>query len=130
MIHRLNLQLLDARLAVCRLDPHAAIPDWAWQGEIASVTRTRDELSVVCSASAVPAGIKAQLGWRAFRVVGTQDFALVGILASLTAPLAEAGISLFALATFDTDYLLVQEDDLPRAIAALRARGHHVADPV
>ena len=130
MIHRLNLQLLDARLAVCRLDPRAAIPDWAWQGEFASVTRTRDELSVVCSASAVPAGIKAQLGWRAFRVVGTQDFALVGILASLTAPLAEAGISLFALATFDTDYLLVQEGDLPRAIAALRAGGHHVADPV
>jgi hypothetical protein len=84
-----------------------------------SITRTADELSIVCEESLAPAGAKVQPGWRAFKVEGPLDFSLTGIMATLAAPLATAKISLFAVATFDTDYLLVSERDLEAAIAAL-----------
>ena len=118
--HRLELVTLDDRLAVCRLDRGDGIPSWATRGGFFSVTRTHDELSVVCPEASVPEGIRAEKGWRVLRVAGAMDFSLVGVLASLTAPLAEAGVALFALSTFDTDYLLVKEHDLARAIEALR----------
>ncbi len=95
-----------------------------------SVTRTPEELSVVCPESVVPEDVKAVKGWRVLRVVGTFEFSMVGILASLTTPLAEAGIGLFALSTFDTDYLVNNEHDLTRAIEQLRAFGHVVHGPV
>jgi hypothetical protein len=89
-----------------------------------SVTRTGEELSVVCREVLVPEGIRAERGWRAIRVAGVLDLSEVGVLASLVVPLAGAGISLFALSTFDTDYLLVKEHDLGRAVEALVAAGH------
>ena len=123
----LTIQVLMDRLAICRFAPNDEVPGWAWRGEIVSVTRTADELSIVCDESAVPAEIgPVERGWRALRVAGTLDFALVGILARLAAPLAEAGVSIFALSTFDTDYLLVRAADLDTAIEALRAAGHAV----
>jgi hypothetical protein len=124
--HHLQLLILDERLAVCRLDHATGIPPWANIGGFLSITRTSEELSVVCQESVVPEDVKVVKGWRALRVVGTFEFSEVGILASLTTPLAEAGIGLFALSTFDTDYLLVQEGDLSRAIKALTAYGHVV----
>ena len=122
----LTLSLLPDTLAVCRLAPDADVPPWAWTGEPASVTRTRDELSIVCRADAVPEGVRAEPGWRSLKVQGPLDFALTGILAALTAPLAAAGIALFAVSTFDTDYLLVKAENLDRAVHALRGAGHHV----
>ena len=118
---RLTLTLLPDRLAVCRLAPDAALPPWlAWDGGLISLTRTADELSIVCAEERVPGDVQAERGWRAFKVLGPLDFALTGILAGLAAPLAEAGISLFALSTYDTDYILVRAADLERALAALR----------
>ena len=94
-----------------------------------SVTRTPDELSIVCSEASVPPTARAQRGWRALEVQGPLDFSLTGVLAALTAPLAQARISIFALSTYDTDYLLVPGEDLARACATLTAAGHTVAGP-
>jgi hypothetical protein len=122
----LTLSLLSDTLAVCRLPADAPVPAWAWTGEPASVTRTRDELSVVCRAQAVPDGVRAETGWRCLKVQGPLDFGLTGILAALTASLAAAGIPVFALSTFDTDYLLVKAENLDRAMETLRAAGHRI----
>ena len=123
---QLSLLLLDGTFAICRLDCNAPIPPWASAGHFFSITRTTDELSVVGRQDAVPEGVVCERGWRCLRVVGTVPFSVVGVLASLTAPLAEAGVSLFAVSTFDTDYLLVKEEDLTVALDALRRRGHAV----
>jgi hypothetical protein len=119
-----RLTVLDHRLAVCGLDGAADLPGWAHQGNFFSITRGTDELSVVCLEGLVPEGVRAERGWRAMRVVGVIDFSVIGVLARLTVPLAEAGIGVFAVSTFDTDYLLVKEQDLGEAIEALRDAGH------
>jgi hypothetical protein len=119
-----TLLVLDGTFAVCRLGGEAPIPPWATAGHFFSVTRTADELSIVCAQDAVPEGIVCERGWRCLRVAATMPFSVVGVLASLAAPLAEAGISVFAVSTFDTDYLLVREKDLERALDALRRMGH------
>jgi hypothetical protein len=124
--HQLTLLLLDGTFAVCKLGGDASLPPWATAGNFFSITRTADELSVVCCQDAVPDGIQCERGWRCLRVVGTIPFSVVGVLASLTAPLAKAGISVFALSTFDTDYLLVKENDLAVALAVLRRQGHTI----
>jgi hypothetical protein len=123
---RLTLVVLDDRLAVCRLGPDDAIPAWATRRGFFSVTRTAEELSVVCDEGEVPEGARAERGWRAFRGAGVIELSVVGVLASLAVPLAEAGVSLFAVSTFDTDYLLVRERDLARATEALQQAGHSV----
>jgi hypothetical protein len=118
--------VLDDTFAIGRLGSDAPIPSWATAGDLVSITRTADELSVVCRQDAVPEGIPCERGWRCLRLAGTIPFSVVGVLASLTAPLAKAGISVFALSTFDTDYLLLKEEDLERAIDVLRRQGHTV----
>lgn len=118
--------LLPELLAVCRLDPAASLPLWASAGSFFAITRTRDELSIVCPQQAVPATTQAERDWRALCVAGPLDFALTGILAALAGPLAAAGVSIFALSTYDTDYVLVRAADLDRAITALAAAGHQV----
>lgn len=122
----MTLDRLDGTLAVCRLGADAALADWMWTGPVASVTRTEAELSVVCAEGSVPPGVRAERGWRALRVRGPLVFDLTGVLASLTAPIAEAGVPLFSLSTFDTDVILVRETDLEAAAEALRAVGHEV----
>jgi hypothetical protein len=122
-----ELQLLPDRLAICRLDAVDESPLRASSG-IFSVTRTADELSVVCpEQDAPPAASDVSEGWRALKVHGPLDHSEVGVLASIAAPLAEAGVSLFPLATYDTDYVLVREPDVERATGALEAAGHHIA---
>lgn len=117
------------RYAIVRLDPDAEVPAWATTGPVSSVTRTESELSIVCREDVVPDGSRAERGWRVLEVAGPLAFTLTGVLASLTTPLAAAGVTLFALSTFETDYLLVREHDLERASAALREAGHGVAAP-
>ncbi len=122
----LRLSVLDERLAVCRLEAGAEIPPWATGAPFFCVTRTPEELSIVCPEECVPAGITHEPGWRAFRVEGTLDFGLVGVLSSVAAPLAESEVGILAIATYDTDYVLVQSSQLDIAVAALRERGHEV----
>jgi len=121
-----TLLVLDDRLAVARMDPGAPLPAWASQGSLWSITRTPDELSVVCAASAVPDGVQAERGWRCFRVAGPLDFSLTGVLASIAGPLAAVRISIFSVSTFDTDHILVREQDVSAAIDCLRNAGHEV----
>lgn len=115
----MKLSALAPTLAVCRLDAKASIPEWATRGVFFSVSRTDEELSVVCEEALVPEGIQCEKNWRALKVAGPLDFALTGILASIASPLAEAGISLFAVSTFDTDYILVKSQDFERASTVL-----------
>jgi uncharacterized protein len=124
---QLTLSLVSGDLAICRLDAQAPIPAWAG-GSFYSITRTPDELSIVCDQRNVPDGIPCERGWRALRVRGQLDFALTGVLASLAAPLADAGISLFVISTFDTDYVLVKEINLRQALAALEKAGHIIEE--
>ena len=122
----LTLTLLADALAVCRLSPDEAVPTWALASPFSSVTRTPDELSVVCAAAGVPDDIVASRDWRALRVDGPLDLALVGVLAALTVPLADAGVSVFTVATYDTDWILVRAAQADRACAALEGAGHVV----
>jgi hypothetical protein len=122
----LELSLLPERFAISRLAADSSIPAWATQGPFFSVTRTSDELSIVTELSRVPVGIHSQPGWRALKVHGPFVLSEVGVLSALAAPLAEAKISLFAVSTFDTDYLLVAFETLSPAIAALERAGHTI----
>jgi uncharacterized protein len=120
--------VLPGALAVARLEPGAPLPEWAGPaGALHAVVRTAEETSIVCPAEAVPDEVRAERGFRALQVAGPLDFALTGVLAALAGPLAEAGISIVALATFDTDYVLVRAERLDAAVEALRAAGHRVA---
>lgn len=123
----LTLRALPGRLAICRLEAGAPLPAWATRGDLWSITRTPDELSLVVPEAEAPAEVRAERGWRALAVEGPLDMALTGVLAGLAGPLAEAGIPLFAISTFDTDILLVRERHLPQAVAALERAGHRVA---
>lgn len=123
----MNLSLLKENLAVCQLAPDAPVPAWtASAASFLSITRTSEELSIVCTAALVPAGVERGPAWRAFKVDGPLDFALTGILVAIAAPLAAAGISIFALATYNTDYVLVRADKMEAAVQALRSAGHTV----
>ncbi len=128
MTTSLHLTLLSTEYAVCQLPPEAESPAWARGGELLSFTRTVDEFSIVCSSALVPANVKAEMGWRALKVAGPLEFSLVGILASLASALANAGVSIFALSTFDTDYILVKSDTLDRALAALKEAGFRIGE--
>ena len=120
--------VLPGRLAVCRLSADAHIPEWASGSELVSFMRTKDELTVVCGEDGVPAGIRVEKGWRALKVKGPLEFSLVGVLASLSEPLAGAGVGIFVLSSYDTDYVLVKEVDLCRANRALEGDGHTVKE--
>jgi uncharacterized protein len=114
---------LPGQFAVCRLPLGAEWPVWA-RGSFVSLTVTEDEWSVVCPVEVVPAEIDADRDWRVLKLIGPFAFTTVGVLASFTAPLARAGISLLAIATYETDYLLVKGESLEPAIKALAAAGH------
>ncbi len=122
--NRYTLRKLPERLAVCQLPAGKSIPEWAFLGELVSITGTPVELSIVCAQNFVPAEVKAERDWRAFEVVGPLDFSLVGVLASLAGTLAEVGISIFAISTYNTDYLLVKDTEFDNAAAALVEAGH------
>lgn len=122
----LTLSVLRGEYAVSRLDPAAAPPAWAMAGELWTVSCTPDELSVLCLAAQVPEGVQTQKGWAALKLHGPFPFNLTGVLASVLNPLKDAGIGIFALSTFDTDYVLVSQEQLAQAVAALRAAGHLV----
>ena len=119
----MKLQELPKIFSVCRLEPSAEIPAWARNGSFFSITKTNDELSIVCEQAFVPSGVKSENDWRVFKVVGPLGFSLTGILASIAQPLAEEKISIFAISTFDTDFVLVKNRDWLRACEALEGAG-------
>jgi hypothetical protein len=122
----LTISILPEIFAICRLEKDARVPQWAAGGNLTCITRTTDELSVVCPESVVPENVQAQRGWRALKVHGPFDFSETGVLAALAAPLAEAGISIFAVSSYDTDYVLVEERNLEAAARVLATMGHHI----
>lgn len=127
---RVVIDLRPGEYVVARLDPDAEVPTALLDAAgLVSVTRTPDELSVVCPAEhtgTLPARAQTSAGWRLLTVRGPLEFTLTGIMAALSAALAAAGVALFALSTYDTDHLLVRSTDLDRAVRALREGGHQV----
>jgi len=121
----LTIRRLEAAYHVCRLPPDSPAPPLeVTNGDIVCVARTSRELSVVCPEDRVPEGARTEGPWTALEVIGPLDLSLVGVLADLTTTLADAGVSIFAISTFDTDYLLVRDADVAPAIAALTRSGH------
>jgi hypothetical protein len=124
--HSLPLELLPGTLAICRLPADAPVPDWADGTTFCTVSRTPEELSITLDQGRVPPGIRSELNYRALRVAGVLPPDLIGILVALGAPLAQAGLPIFAISTFDTDYVLVRTGDLEPALDALRRAGHRI----
>jgi uncharacterized protein len=121
----MKLSILPGSFAICRLSPDNEVPGWVWENKtLLSVTYTEDELSIVCQSSLAPSYIRAEMGWVAIKVEGPLDFSLTGVLAELSGPLAAGGASIFALSTFDTDYILVKERDISQAKRILERNGH------
>lgn len=108
-------------MAICRMEKNSQIPSWAKKSSFFSISKTDDELSIVCEEKNVPAEIKSEKNWRGLKVEGPLDFSLTGILASLANPLAAAKISIFAISTFDTDYVLMKNEKLGAAVKILRS---------
>jgi hypothetical protein len=128
MPRKFTLTVIPEMLAVCRMPPDAPLPNWP-DGSFLSVTRTGEELSVVVPEAAVPNSVPNQRGFRALKMAGPLDFGEIGVLATLSNTLAVAGLSIFVISTYDTDYILVKQENLARAIAALRQAGHEVVEP-
>src|SRR5271169_2495423 len=123
-LRHFQLSILPEIFAIVGLSPSAGIPGWATQGSFFSVTRTPDELSIVVEETFVPPGVQSQGGWRVMKVHGPFVLAEVGVLASLAGPLAAAKISAFVVSTFDTDYVLVANENLAPAVSTLERAGH------
>jgi hypothetical protein len=122
----LVLAIVPGTYAVCRLPAADPVPEWATAGEVFSITRTPDELSILCAQHLVPAGTQAERDWCCLRVDDILDFGLIGILAEISAVLAKALVSIFVVSTFNTDYVLVKARQFEQAIAALVEAGYEV----
>lgn len=122
----LTMKLIKEKYGVCRLNKTESIPEWAKGSEIFSITKTLDELSIVCVQENIPNEIKCEKDWRILKVEGPLDFSLIGILTSISTILAQKSISIFAISTYDTDYILVKDKDIDSAIEALFNEGYEV----
>ena len=123
----LTLTVLSSPFALCRLAAAEPVPEWtALARTFLTISRSATELSIVADETAVPAQMRAERGYRAIRVDGPLPLDLVGIVAALASPLAEAGVPIFPIATYDTDYVLVRGDVLARAVTILGGAGHNV----
>ena len=115
----LTMKLIKEKYGVCRINPNELIPEWAQNSDFFSITKTCDELSIVCSQDDIPNDIQCEKDWKILKIEGPLDFSLVGILASISTILAQKGISIFAISTYDTDYILVKNKDIDNAIESL-----------
>lgn len=122
----LTMELMKGLYGVCRLNSDEVLPEWALQGSFYSITKTSDELSVVCPQDNIPKNIICEKDWRILRIIGPLDFSLIGILSSISTILAKKGISIFAVSTYDTDYILVKDKDTGSAIEALSAEKYEI----
>lgn len=120
-MNTLTLSVLPEKLGICRLPSGEPIPSWLNMHHFISITKTDDELSIVCTLESIPNNVKVEKTWRALKVQGPLDFSITGLLASILNPLVAATISIFAISTFDTDYILIKEENLEKAIVVLQA---------
>ena len=119
--------MLSEKLAVCQLAAGSPVPEWALAQGFFCVTQTAEELSIVCAESRMPAGVRVERDWVALKLEGPFPFAMTGVLTSFLQPLADAGVPIFVVSTFDTDYVLMKRDRLEVALKALGAAGHELA---
>lgn len=124
LIGKLKFRLIGGSFAICRLAATDPVPSWATQGAFTSITRTDEELSVVCPLENAPSQYRPETPWICLKIEGPFAFSEVGILHSFIQPLAENGVPIFAISTFDTDYVLIQETFVAQAIRALQDAGH------
>ena len=122
----LTFVILRETFAICRLNKDAPVPEWVFQGNLFSVTRTKDELSMICPQINVPEGIICSQGWSCLKVKGPLDLSLTGIISLIAATLEREGIPLCSISTYETDYVMVKEKDLERAIFALTEAGQRI----
>lgn len=120
---------MPERYSICRLETGESIPQWINREGFFSITHTTDELSIICQETIVPLYTQSQSGWRILKFEGVFDFSQIGVLASVAQPLAEAGVSLLAISTYETDYILVQEEQLERTLQFLKEAGHSIQIP-
>ena len=126
MTRTLDLTVEPGELAVCQLAAEATVPGWATRGGFHAIVRSPGELTVVCDAAHVPGDARSQKGWRYFSLAGPIAFTETGIVASIAVPLADAGVGIFVISTFDTDYVLVPGSRLADAVRALESAGHRI----
>ncbi len=124
MAHTLKLRTIPGQFGICKLKPEESIPSWTTSGNIWSITRRETELSVVCLQENIPKEINAERNWRMLQIVGPLAFEMVGVLSSLTIPLAERGLSIITLSTYETDLILVKEKSFEVACHTLTKAGH------
>jgi len=124
MSEKLRFSQLPGRYAIIRLPPDSAIPAWATKGDFTSITRTADELSIVCPTENLPPDVPSPLRWICVKLEGPFPFSQTGVLLSFIRPLSENKIPIFAISTFDTDYVLIQEEFVRAALDVLKASGH------
>ncbi len=126
MSQKLKFRRASDSYAIVRLDPNAPIPGWATRGEFTSITRTADELSIVCPAQNIPPDVDPGLRWICLKLEGPFPFAQTGVLLSFIEPLSNNGVPIFAISTYDTDYVLIQEEFMDRALDMLQRAGHEL----
>jgi hypothetical protein len=126
MSQNLKFRLLPGPYAIVRLAPDALIPEWATKGGFTSITRAAEELSIVCPADNLPAEVHSERRWMCLKLEGPFDFSQTGVLLSFIEPLSNHGIPIFAISTYDTDFVLVQEEYAGAAIDALQGAGHEL----
>lgn len=125
-VENLTLKLLDKTYAVCSLSKNKKIPSWAIEGDFLSITKTEDELSIVCEEKNVAEGIKYEGNWKILKIEGPLDFSLVGILAKISNLMAKNNISIFAISTYDTDYILIKLGNINKAIEVLKKDNYNI----
>ncbi len=126
--HKLKLRLLEGCFGVCRLQPSQPIPEWALSSKLYSITKTLEELSVVCSLEIIPGDVACEGDWRMLKIEGPLDFSLVGILSAISTVLAKQEISIFAISTYDTDYILIKDHNTHKAVMALTKEGYEILE--
>jgi hypothetical protein len=123
---QLKLSLLKDKYAICTLPNDTPIPDWALTQSLISITRTGKELTIVCRMDSIPSELQSDLNWRCFRIDGSFDLNQIGVISSISSPLADAGISIYVISTYDTDYFLVQDKNVEQTISTLSNSGHSI----
>jgi hypothetical protein len=124
--HQLQFRMLPRTYAIVHLNADAVPPEWATKGEFTSITRTPDELSIVCPTENLPCDVESQHRWVCLKLEGPFPFSMTGVLLSFIEPLSSNCIPIFAISTFDTDYVLVQEEYIGMTMDALQKAGHEL----
>ena len=123
---KLNLKLLKGKYSVCRINKDDEIPKWIFNEEFFSITKTEDELSIVCLQDKIKDDVLCERNWKVLKIEGPLDFSLIGILSKISTLMANNNISIFAISTYDTDYILIKEESIDKAIELLINNNYNV----